>query len=88
MYFFGGKIILIFRSSKVNNKVKLGVRSCFSNWGSGLVFCLSQKSHTNALKFNCKDDNDIDISYLQDEDEIATFLRLFIQRGVARNVMH
>ncbi len=58
------------------------------NWGSGLAFCLSQKSHTNALKFNCKDDSDIDISYLQDEDEIAAFLSLFIKRGIARNVMH
>ncbi len=35
--------------------------------GSGLVFCLSQKSHTNALKFHCKDENDIDISYPQYE---------------------
>ncbi len=50
--------------------------------------CLSQKSHINALKYNCKDDNDTDIPYLQDEDEIATFLRLFIKRGIARNVMH
>ncbi len=56
--------------------------------GSGLVFCFSQKYHTNALKFNFKDDNYTDIPYLQDEDEIATFLRLFIKRGVARNVMY
>ena len=31
--------------------------------GSGLAFCLSQKSHTNALKYQCTDENDIDISY-------------------------
>ncbi len=35
--------------------------------GSGLAFCLSQKSHTNALKFHRKDENDIDISYPQYE---------------------
>ena len=35
--------------------------------GSGLAFCLSQKSHTNALKFHCKDESDIDISYPQYE---------------------
>jgi hypothetical protein len=38
--------------------------------GSGLAFCLSQQSHTNALKFHYKDENDIDTSCL--EDEIAT----------------
>lgn len=35
--------------------------------GSGLVFCLPQKSHTNKLKFHGKDESDKDISYLQDE---------------------
>jgi hypothetical protein len=49
---------------------------------------LSQKSHTKSLKFHGKEEGDTDVSYFQDEDEIATFLRLFIQRGVARNVMH
>jgi len=33
--------------------------------GSGLVFCFSQKPHTNALKYHGKDENDIDISYPQ-----------------------
>ncbi len=35
--------------------------------GSGLAFCLSQESHTSALKYQCKDQNDIDISYPQHE---------------------
>jgi hypothetical protein len=35
--------------------------------GSGLVFCLSQKSHTSAFKFHGKDEGDTDTSYLQDE---------------------
>jgi hypothetical protein len=36
-------------------------------WGSGLVFCLSQKSHTNTLKFLFMHESDTAISYLQDD---------------------
>ena len=37
-----------------------------SNMGSGLAFCLTQQSNTNALKFHYKDESDIDTSCLQD----------------------
>jgi hypothetical protein len=35
--------------------------------GSGLVFCLPQKSQRNTLKYHGKDESDKNISYLQDE---------------------
>jgi hypothetical protein len=41
--------------------------ACFKIMGSGLAFCLFQKSHINALKFHYKDESDTGISYLQVE---------------------
>jgi hypothetical protein len=58
-----------------------------SKLGSGLVFCLSQKSHTNKLKFQGKDESDKDISYLQDEI-LPCSPAIYKKSGSARNLTH
>ncbi len=48
--------------------LSFGVRSCFLPFwhllGLGLVFCLSQKSHTNTLRFHGANEDNTDIYYL------------------------